>query len=75
MGISGHILGDKKLRKVARSTGVPFTSAFIRNREAQGVVIVGDKCLHYWFDPKTWEATRVSNPTHWASCPERSKHE
>ena len=72
MGIGGHVLGPKKLRKLAALTGLPLNRAIIRNHYGEGVVWTEAGCRHYQIDPKTGEHTEIADPFHWASCdPER----
>jgi hypothetical protein len=55
MGISGHILGPRKLRRLQRETGLPFDRAYNRN----GVGI----------DFRDYRVEPIDRPTHWSSCP------
>lgn len=70
MGIGGHILGDRKLRRLRELTGLDLDRAYIRNRDAEGRVIeVDGRCVHYSIDPKTGVYALNIDPIHWASCP------
>lgn len=71
MGISGHILGERKLRRLIRETGLPFERAYNRNGVGQGRIIVGDRCRHYWIDFEGWATREIQEPQHWTSCPPR----
>lgn len=62
MGIGGHILGPRKLRKLAAPTGLPLDRAYIRNGYSEGVVWTADGCEHYRIDPKSGEHQRIGNP-------------
>lgn len=68
MGISGHMLGPKKLRKLSKLTGLPLSRAYIRNKAAEGVVWTSNGCEHYWIDPKTGEWEFNDLPSHWYTC-------
>lgn len=69
MGISGHMLSEKSLRRVNRNTGMNFDRAFIRNGYGQGrQVNEQGACEHYAFDPRTWEVTKDESANHWSSC-------
>lgn len=69
MGIGGHMLGPKSLRRLSRLTGLSLDRAYIRGREAGGRVIEDGRCIHFRIDPKTGASERVERPTHWTSCP------
>lgn len=68
MGISGHILGPRKLRKLVRETGMPFDRAYRRNNYGGGRVAYDGTCLHYEIDFTTMSVMPIINPTHWSSC-------
>lgn len=70
MGISGHILGERKLRKLNRETGMDFDRAYNRNGQGEARMIDerGD-CLHFWVDFRTMEVELLEFPMHWTSCP------
>ncbi len=68
MGIGGHMLGVKKLRRLSALTGLDLRRAYIRGSTAAGVVWTGDDHLHYLINPKTGEHRVESNPMHWGSC-------
>lgn len=72
MGISGHILGDRKLRQTNRMTGMAFDRAYNRNGHGVGRLIEDGECKHYFIDFRTWETELILEPTHWASCPRRT---
>lgn len=71
MGISGHILGDKKLRRLNRETGFMFDRAYRRGTYGEGREIVEGVCKHYsinWHE-KTIVGMSEEETRHWASCP------
>ena len=71
MGISGHMLGDRALRRLVRKTGLPLDRAYIRGHESEGRVIIDGKCHHYDINPDTGEYREIdpSVSGHWSSCP------
>lgn len=70
MGISGHILGERKLRKLRGQTGINFDRAYNRNGEGVGRVIENGVCvMHYSIDFSTYQAVEIADATHWFSCP------
>jgi hypothetical protein len=69
VGISGHILGDRKLRQVNRNTGMHFDRAYNRNGIGVGRLQEDGQCVHYFIDFHTWEVEKILEPTHWTSCP------
>lgn len=71
MGIAGHILGEKKMRKLNRETGMNFDRAFNRNGQGVGRVLFGATDTHYAIDFTTYEIAYIDDPTHWTSCPKR----
>ena len=68
MGIGGHILGPKRLRRLNRDTGKQFDRAVIRGHDATGVVWTPDGCEHYEIDERTWESVQIVDPVHWFTC-------
>ena len=89
MGISGHILGDRKLRQLQRLTGLPFDRAY-RYHDTGGARLIDEdgRCRHYDVNFRTGETELEEDATHWTSCPpqiidldqeypaeERAKHE
>lgn len=68
MGIGGHMLGPKKLRRLSRLTDLPLRRAYRRGRYAEGVVWDGDSHTHYKIDPVTGNHEEIPFPWHWASC-------
>lgn len=69
MGISGHILGENKLRRLRRETGIDFDRAFNRNGSGGGRVVSGGECIaHYSIDFRTFAVERNAEPQHWWSC-------
>jgi hypothetical protein len=71
MGLSGHILGDVKLRRLTRITGVLFDRAYNRNGFGEGRVIEGEECVHYAINFDTFEVIRIEDARHWYSCTKR----
>lgn len=76
MGISGHMLGPRKLRRLNRLTGLNLDRAYIRNRYAEGRAVVNGECVHYAIDPATGESEAIEADdtpvrTCWSSCDER----
>ena len=72
MGISGHILGDRKLRQLQRLTGLPFDRAYRYHDFGAGRLIDADgKCRHYNVNFRTGETELEEDPIHWQSCPPR----
>lgn len=75
MGISGHMLGPRKLRRLSRLSGLDLDRAYIRNRYAEGRVLSGSAtCTHFRIDPRTGESTMLTEDDspvslHWSSCP------
>ena len=69
MGIGGHILGEKKLRRLSRLSGLDLDRAYIRGHASEGRVIRDGGCVHYAIDPSTGEHERINQPMHWTSCP------
>lgn len=72
MGIGGHILGPRKLRRLAVLTGLPLDRAYIRNHHSEGVVWTTTGCQHYRIDTDTGEYTEIPQEeiAHWTSCRE-----
>ncbi len=71
MGISGHMLGPRKLRRLQRACGLPLFRAYIRNHYCEGVVQQDEfsTCRHFEIDPVTGAYREIEYPIHWASCP------
>lgn len=69
MGIGGHMLGEKSLRRLNRLTGLDLDRAYIRGNHSEGVAYTGTTCVHYEINPKTGAWIVESDPIHWASCP------
>jgi hypothetical protein len=75
MGIAGHILGDRKLRQLNREfPGYDFDRAYRYHGPTYARMIDerGD-CVHFECDHVTGEVRMIEFPTHWTSCPLRSK--
>lgn len=68
MGIGGHMLGPRKLRGLSARCGLPLNRAYIRNGQCEGVVWVGDGCVHYSIDLATGRATVDPDAMHWTTC-------
>jgi hypothetical protein len=68
MGIGGHMLGERKLRRLNRETGMVFDRAY--NRNGTGVARIKDEtgCRHFFVSFQTWEFEEIPEPTHWWSC-------
>lgn len=72
MGIGGHILGDRKLRRLRERSDLNLDRAYIRGQECEGRVIQPDgTCEHFTIDPETGASERIDAPMHWVSCPEQ----
>ena len=69
MGIGGHILGPRKLRRLVKATGIPFDRAFNRNGDGGGRTIVDGKCQHYDIDFRSMEVVKLECARHWETCP------
>jgi hypothetical protein len=69
MGISGHILGPRKLRRLQRETGLPFDRAYNRNGVGAARIVDDAGCHHYWIDFRDYRVEPIDRPTHWSSCP------
>lgn len=65
MGIGGHMLGPKKLKRLATLTGLPLDRAYIRNGYSEGRT-PDDR--HWEIDPKTGAYEEIIDPHHWTSC-------
>jgi hypothetical protein len=70
MGISGHILGDRKLRTLSERAGLDLARAYRRGAYCEAVVRDGDTCHHYEIDYWTGEAVLLTGDVAWASCPD-----
>lgn len=70
MGISGHILGARKLRRLQRLTGLPFDRAY-RYHDSGGARLIDEngRCQHYGVNFRTGEAQLQERAVHWWSCP------
>lgn len=69
MGISGHILGARKLSKLNRETGIQFDRAFNRNGLGAGRVVSEGECIaHYSIDFRNLVVELEAEPQHWWSC-------
>ena len=69
MGIGGHMLGPRKLRRLRNLTGLNLRRAYIRGRGCEGVVgEMGPGHIHYRIDPKVGDYEPIANPMHWGSC-------
>ena len=76
MGIGGHVLGLRKLRRLQRLTGLPLDRAIIRNHYCEGVVWTDTGCsAHYEIDLSTGEATVIEEPFHWGTCRPEGREE
>jgi hypothetical protein len=70
VGIGGHIVGERKLRRLVAKTGLPLNRAYIvSSHYGQGVVWTETGCRHYSFDPKSGDILEeIHTPTHWTTC-------
>lgn len=68
MGIGGHMLGPRKLRRLKALTGLDVARAYRRGRYAEGVVWSGDQHTHYAIDWESGEVEPLDTPLHWWSC-------
>lgn len=68
MGIAGHILGPKKLRRLATATGLPLDRAINRNGYCEGVVWTDSGCQHFEIDLRNGTHQQIDNPGHWSTC-------
>lgn len=73
MGIAGHMLGDKALRRLNLRTGMHFDRAFIRGHECEGRYVLrstigGDVCVHCQVDLDTYLIKALTFSHHWSSC-------
>lgn len=75
MGISGHMLGPRKLRRLERETGIPFERAYNRNGKGAARVLAEDgTCLGHWvIDFRSMEVSQDPHPWHWFSCKEANE--
>lgn len=70
MGISGHILGDRKLRQLNRESGMDFDRAYRYHGPYYARRINADgRCEHFVVNEVTWEAVPYLAEFHWTSCP------
>lgn len=69
MGIGGHILGERKLRRLREITGLNLDRAYIRNKDAEGRVIEDGRCRHYKIDLDSGQSIEIDPVIHWSSCP------
>jgi len=69
MGISGHMLGPKKLRALSARSGLLLARATRRGFDCEGVVRDGDTCHHYAIDYRTGRHQLIPDPWSWSSCP------
>lgn len=79
MGIGGHILGDNKLNRLRRETGIPFRRAYRRGSVGEACLPTDTGCIHYMLRyPATPKGTvgdnvRIGGPyedVRWSSCRE-----
>ena len=73
MGISGHILGPRKLRRLRAWSGIDFDRAWNRNGYGEARLInEHGKCSHFRVDFQEHRIEEIDLPIHWLSCPPRS---
>lgn len=72
MGISGHMLGEKKLRRLRRITGLEHIDrAYTRGRYTEARLLAESSHLHIQVDMATGEWAVADDPIiHWSSCPQ-----
>ena len=71
MGISGHVLGPRKLRRLNRLTDMDFDRAYNRNGEIQARKLVEGVCVHFEVDAEDWGVLPIPEVDlfgHWSSC-------
>jgi hypothetical protein len=68
MGIGGHMLGPRRLRRLSALTGLDLRRAYIRGSQSEGTVWDGDDHTHYAINPRTGEHKPIEDPFHWSSC-------
>ena len=68
MGISGHMLGEKKLRRLNNWSGMEFDRAFNRNGGGAARTIEDGACVHYVVDFEAKKISRNPDSGHWSSC-------
>lgn len=72
MGISGHILGDRKLRALNREfPGYNFDRAFRYHGPTTARALVDGKCVHYTCNHVLGTVTVNEDASCWSSCKER----
>ena len=72
MGISGHILGERKLRQLNREfPGYNFDRAFRYHGPTAARAMVDGECKHFTCNHVTGEVTLDADAGHWSSCKER----
>lgn len=73
MGISGHILGERKMRQLNREfPGYDFDRAFRYHGPTHARTRISGECQHFVCDHVTGEVTLLEDVNHWYSCKERS---
>lgn len=69
MGMGGHMLGDRKLHRLQRLTGLPLVRAVHRNGACAGICFdPSGQCHHFEIDFKTGEHHEETVDYHWSSC-------
>lgn len=71
MGISGHILGERKLRQLNREfPGYNFDRAYRYHGPTYARAIdESGHCRHFMANHVLHEVTQIEDPMHWSSCP------
>ena len=73
MGISGHILGERKMRRLNRVTGMDFDRAYRYHGPTYARRInEHGQCEHFVVNEVTGEVVQnIDQTIHWTSCPKR----
>jgi hypothetical protein len=73
MGISGHMLGERKLRRLSERTGLPLDRALHRGHACEGRTVTDGVCTHYDIDWDSGAHRLIEEPLHWSSCPRKKE--
>lgn len=71
MGIGGHMLGSKKLKRLRDISGLTnIDRAYTRGNYTEARVLMGSRHFHVRVDKTTGEWFPIEGDvTHWTSCP------